>query len=222
MNSIEYLNNKKFKIYYPENVQEAVINAIKSGRIWEKKLLNNYKDLILPGNTVLDIGAYLGTHSVAFSQLVGETGKVISFEPQTDIFTLLEKTITENNITNVELHNNAVYNSIKKIQFSNTNNGKASISHIRPRLPNPVKKEIQTITIDSLNLDRCDFMKIDVEMCEWVVLEGSKETITKYRPIIFVEIFKTPNNLLKLITFTKQHNYSYANMGGADFVLLPN
>ena len=176
MNSIEYLNNKKFKIYYPENVQEAVINAIKSGRIWEKKLLNNYKDLILPGNTVLDIGAYLGTH----------------------------------------------YNTIKKIQFSNTNNGKASITHIRPRLPNPVKKEIQTITIDSLNLDRCDFMKIDVEMCEWVVLEGSEETITKYRPIIFVEIFKTPNNLLKLITFTKQHNYSYASMGGADFVLLPN
>ena len=222
MNSVEYLYDKKFKIYYPENVQEAVINAIKSGRIWEKKLLNNYKDLILPGNTVLDIGAYLGTHTVAFSQLVGETGKVISFEPQTDIFTLLEKTITENNITNVELHNNAVYNSIKKIQFSNTNNGKASISHIRPRLPNPVKKEIQTITIDSLNLDRCDFMKIDVEMCEWVVLEGSEETITKYRPIIFVEIFKTASNLLKLITFTKQHNYSYASMGGADFVLLPN
>ena len=222
MNSIEYLDNKKFNIYYPENVQEAVINAIKSGRIWEKKLLNNYKDLILPGNTVLDIGAYLGTHTVAFSQLVGETGKVISFEPQTDIFTLLEKTITENNIINIELHNKAVYNTIKKIQFSNTNNGKASITHIRPRLPNPVKKEIQTITIDSLNLERCDFMKIDVEMCEWVVLEGSEETITKYRPIIFVEIFKTPNNLLKLITFTKQHNYSYANMGGADFVLLPN
>ena len=40
MNSVEYLYDKKFKIYYPENVQEAVINAIKSGRIWEKKLLS--------------------------------------------------------------------------------------------------------------------------------------------------------------------------------------
>jgi len=222
MNSVEYLNNKKFKIYYPENVEEAVINAIKRGNIWEKKLHNNYKDIILPGNTVLDIGAYLGTHTVAFSQLVGETGKVISFEPQTEIFTLLEKTITENNITNVELHNNAVYNINKKIQFSNTNNGKASISHIRPRLPNPVKKEIQAITIDSLKLDRCDMIKLDVEKCEWLVLEGAKETIIKYKPIIFIEVFKTASNLLKLRTFTKQHNYSYASMGGADFVLIPN
>ena len=222
MNSVEYLNNKKFDIYYPENVEEAVINAIRRGNIWEKKLHNNYKDLILPGNTVLDIGAYLGTHTVAFSQLVGETGKVISFEPQTDIFTLLEKTITENNITNVELHNNAVYNINKKIQFSNTNNGKASITHIRPRLPNPVKKEIQAITIDSLKLDRCDMIKLDVEKCEWVVLEGAKETIIKYKPIIFIEVFKTASNLLKLRTFTKQHNYSYASMGGADFVLMPN
>ena len=222
MNSVQYLYDKKFKIYYPENVEEAVIKAIKSGRIWEKKLLNNYKDLILPGNTVLDIGAYLGTHTVAFSQLVGDTGKVISFEPQTEIFTLLQKTIKENNITNIKLHNKAVYNTIKKIQFSNTNNGKASISHIRPRLPNPIKKEVDAITIDSLKLERCDFIKMDVEKCEWVVLEGSEETITKYRPIIFVEIFKTATNLQKLRKFTKDHNYSYANMGGADFVLLPN
>ena len=222
MNSIEYLDNKKFNIYYPENIEEAVINAIKSGRIWEKKLLIYYKELILPGNTVLDIGAYLGTHSVAFSQLVGDTGRVISFEPQTDIFTLLNKTIEENNITNVELHNKAVFNSNTKVIFSNTNNGKASISHIRPRLRDPVKKETDAITIDSLKLDKCDFMKIDVEKCEWVVLEGAKDTIEKYKPIIFIEIFKTPTNLLKLRKFTEKQNYSFTNIGGSDFVLLPN
>jgi len=222
MNSIEYLDNKKFNIYYPENIEEAVINAIKSGRIWEKKLLIYYKELILPGNTVLDIGAYLGTHSVAFSQLVGDTGRVISFEPQTDIFTLLNKTIEENNITNVELHNKAVFNSNTKVIFSNTNNGKASISHIRPRLPDPVKKETDAITVDSLKLDKCDFMKIDVEKCEWVVLEGAKDTIEKYKPIIFIEIFKTPTNLLKLRKFTEKQNYSFTNIGGSDFVLLPN
>ena len=65
-------------------------------------------------------------------------------------------------------------------------------------------------------------MKIDVEKCEWVVLDGAEETITKYRPILFVEIFKTPLNLLKLRKFTEKHNYSYTNLGGADFVLLPN
>ena len=222
MNSIEYLDNKKFNIYYPENVEEAVIKAITSGRIWEKKLLNYYKELILPGNTVLDIGAYLGTHSVAFSQLVGDSGQVISFEPQVEIFNLLSKTIEENNIINVELYNTAVYNLNTKVMFSNTNNGKASISHIRPRLPDPVKKETKAITIDSLKLKSCDFIKIDVEKCEWVVLEGAEDTIEKYRPILFVEIFKTASNLQKLRKFTQKHNYSYTNLGGADFVLPPN
>tara|TARA_R110002012_G_scaffold1122_4_gene4679 strand:- start:340 stop:1008 length:669 start_codon:yes stop_codon:yes gene_type:complete len=222
MNSIEYLDNKKFNIYYPENVEEAVINCIKRGNIWEKKLITHYKELINDGDTVLDIGAYLGTHTVAFSQLVGSTGRVISFEPQTNIFTLLETTITSNNISNVELHNKAVYHENTKIIFSETNNGKASISHIRPRLPNPIKKEVDAITIDSLQLDRCDFMKIDVEKCEWVVLAGAGETVTKYRPIIFIEIFKTPSNLLKLRAFTKEHNYSFTNISGADFILMPN
>ena len=65
-------------------------------------------------------------------------------------------------------------------------------------------------------------MKIDVEKCEWVVLAGAGETVTKYRPIIFIEIFKTPSNLLKLRAFTKEHNYSFTNISGADFILMPN
>ena len=88
---IEYLNGANFRVYYPDGIEEAVINAIKSRRIWEQKLLNHYKNMIKNGDTVLDIGAYLGTHTLAFSQLVGDTGVVHSFEPQTKIFELLKK-----------------------------------------------------------------------------------------------------------------------------------
>lgn len=216
---VEYLNGSKYRVYYPDEIQEAVINAIKAGRLWERKLVNRYIKMIKEGDAVLDIGGYLGTHAIAFSHLVGDSGLVHVFEPQTDIYALLDKTIKENDIKNVKLYKKAVYNKIGEIEFSNTNNGKASISHIRPRLPNPVKKMVETITVDTLNLNKCDFMKIDVEMCEWVVLEGAENTINTYKPIIFLETFKTPKNLIKLKDWCSSHKYNYKNIGGADFIL---
>ena len=217
--TVEYLQGSSFRVYYPDEIQEAVINAIKAGRLWEKKLINRYKNMIKSGDTVLDIGSYLGTHAVCFSQLVGDSGIVHCFEPQTDIYSLLEKTIKENEINNVKLYNKAVYNKIGTIEFSNTNNGKASISHIRPRLPKPVKKMVETVTVDSLALNRCDFIKMDIEMCEWVALAGAEETIQAFKPIIFLETFKTPKNLIKLKDWCESHKYKYENIGGADFIL---
>ena len=220
-NNVEYLNGTVFRTYYPGDTDEAVIKAVKRGNIWEKKLLTHYKKLIKEGDTVLDIGAYLGTHSLAFSQLVGGRGEVLSFEPQDNIFKLLKKTVSFNRLYNIKLFRLAVYNKNGNITFSNTDTGKASISHIRSRLSNATKKKVKTITIDSLKLKKCDLIKIDVEKCEWVVLEGAYNTIIKHRPIIFIEIFKTHKNLRLLRQFSTKYNYIYKNAGGADFILTP-
>jgi len=47
---------------------------------------------------------------------------------------------------------------------------------------------VNTVTIDSLQLPRVDFIKIDVEGHELEVLRGSRETLEKYHPILMVEI----------------------------------
>ena len=43
------------------------------------------------------------------------------------------------------------------------------------------------ITIDSLQLEACDFIKIDVEGFEYFVIKGAIQTIQKYKPVIFYE-----------------------------------
>ena len=48
-------------------------------------------------------------------------------------------------------------------------------------------EEIETITIDSLNLESCDYMKIDVEGFEPLVLIGAEQTIKKFKPTILFE-----------------------------------
>ncbi|MCQ4908386.1 FkbM family methyltransferase, partial [Phascolarctobacterium faecium] len=47
--------------------------------------------------------------------------------------------------------------------------------------------EVEVITIDSLKLSACDFIKVDVEGMELTVLQGASENIRKYRPILYVE-----------------------------------
>lgn len=46
---------------------------------------------------------------------------------------------------------------------------------------------INITTIDSLGLDCCDFIQLDVETYELEALKGAKETIKKYKPVISVE-----------------------------------
>jgi len=43
------------------------------------------------------------------------------------------------------------------------------------------------ITVDSLHLQNCTYMKMDVEGAEPLVIMGALETIRKYKPIIFFE-----------------------------------
>jgi FkbM family methyltransferase len=48
-------------------------------------------------------------------------------------------------------------------------------------------EEVQVMTIDSLNLPRCDLIQLDVEGYEIKALEGAVTTIAKYHPVIAVE-----------------------------------
>jgi len=43
------------------------------------------------------------------------------------------------------------------------------------------------MTIDQLSLNKCDFIKIDVEGMEEEVLQGAVNTISRHQPIIYTE-----------------------------------
>jgi FkbM family methyltransferase len=64
--------------------------------------------LIQPGMTVLDVGGNLGLYTILISRLVGGTGRVVSFEPDPDLFALLQTNTALNGCTNVGAHNLAL------------------------------------------------------------------------------------------------------------------
>ena len=221
------MNNEMIVNYFGQNIIMNFINeendcavnkAISRGRIWEPRIVKIYSELINKESIIIDVGAHLGTHTIPFS-IIGK--QVYSFEPQKRIFNLLEKTIKDNNISNVTLFNKVVSTTNnEEVDFINTETGRASIWSYRPYLNGYHSRE-KTIMIDSLNLDKLDFLKIDAEKTEWLVLKGATETILKCKPLILLETFKNKTNLNKLSCFCGIYNYDSQYIACDNYLLTP-
>lgn len=82
--------------------------------------------------------------------------------------------------------------------------------------------EVQAINIDSMKLERCDMIKLDLEGCEYLALMGAVETIKKFRPFLFIEIqdanygkrFGHSND--DVIQFLKRFGYKQVYRSGVD------
>ena len=89
------------------------------------------------------------------------------------------------------------------------------------------KYEIELITIDSLNLDKLDFIKLDIEGYEKLAILDGMETIKKFKPVITLEVWCNHYGGVDM-NFTKTNfkdlidiGYNVINIGGPDFLFIP-
>ena len=113
-------------------------------------------------NHILDIGAWVGTWSMAMNKFCG---RVIAFEPDSLHYQCLVKNVTDD----VETHQLAVGSEEKLISLSEDNFTQSK------RIVG--EGSIPMITIDNMKLDDVDLIKIDVEGYEMEVLKGAKKTL---------------------------------------------
>jgi len=186
-----------------------------NGKIWEKKLYNLYKTLLNENDVVIDIGAYIGTHTLPLSHF---SKKVYAFEGNDDIFSFLNKNIETNNITNITPFNVVLSNSNNLLKFYERNTGTSRVSN---KLIKGNCKVVEPKILDDLipNDEKIKLIKIDVEGHEFEVLEGAKNIIEKSRPIILIEVFK--KNLNKLNEWSEANNYIITSLKGEDYLLEP-
>lgn len=153
---------------------------------WAENELKFFANFIPEGGTVLDIGAFIGTHALAFARMVGPTGTVHSFEPQPLSFELLSSNVAANALSQVVLHRAAVGDEIGELAIeplavgSETNFGGLTVG-------GDGTDRVAVKTIDTLGLQACDFIKCDVEGMEHLVLRGGASTIKAFRPVIYSE-----------------------------------
>lgn len=142
------------------------------------------------GDTVLDIGANVGTFTVPMALTVGRTGGVIAFEPQRIVNQILCANLALNSLCDfVDPVRMAVGSSesTAQIPLINPFAANSNVGGVRLNQQADVTEPIPVITIDSLNLQSLRLMKIDVEGMEHEVLKGAAETVNRLKPVIFAE-----------------------------------
>ncbi|MGB8363836.1 MAG: FkbM family methyltransferase [Rhizomicrobium sp.] len=146
-----------------------------------------FRQLLRPGDVVVDVGANIGTHTVAMARLVGPSGTVVAFEPQTVIHQLLSANVALNSLTNVHALHAAAGERAGEIFAPDMN-------YARPgnfggvELGGTQGKAVPTMPLDEVAACQgARLIKIDVEGMEGAVLAGAEKLLRSQRPVLYVE-----------------------------------
>jgi FkbM family methyltransferase len=131
----------------------------------------------------LDVGANLGYFSCLLGKLAGDSGKVVSIEPEPNNFKLLQRNLRNNGLKNVAAHNCAVgaeAGTAKMGIYKAANRGRHSLVDLESCekfIEVPVRR-LDDLLKDA-GVESWDLMKLDVEGYEWFVFEGAAETLAR-------------------------------------------
>lgn len=169
-----------------------------------------------PNITFYDVGANIGTHSLALAKVFGDKIKVRSFEAQSSIYNMLCGTVALNNLSNVRPHNLAVSDSsgetieIQLPDYTKVNNfGGFEVKPPKNSDNHSMKfsgrsEVVQTVHLDSFN-ESVDVIKMDIEGMEHVAILGAINILKDHRPCLYIEIIKTDK--IALLEVLKDNNY---------------
>ena len=189
--------------------QDLIGRFIQQNKFWESHLYELYSKMITPDYHCVDAGANIGFHSIQFGKL-GK--KVYSFEPQRYVFNQMSANILINDLDNqINTYRLGLGDKEETQQLWNIEHedwvgggmhnwgGRGIVQKEAPslypgwggdrHLENEFREEdtVQVISLDSLNLSQCDLIKIDVQGYEYNLIVGAKNTLNKFKPVIFLE-----------------------------------
>ena len=184
----------------------------------EKKAIRFFRQKIKRGMCVLDIGANIGFYTRLFSSLVGETGRVIAFEPERLNFAYLQRSTRQ--LGNVECYAYAVGAESGRT-FLYLSEDMNVDHHAYQTGEDRSKVEVPGISIDHFTepTQTIDFVKVDVQGYEFAVFQGMKNLLEQSQNMmIYSEIY--PFGLKyngvsprELISFLEQTGYKVDLLG---------
>jgi len=186
---------------------------------YDQPLLRFILPHIHPGDTVVDVGASIGDHTIAYLATVGDRGTVIAYEPNPDAFNCLEL-----NCPMALREPYALGNQIGPATLNLFSEADPRRAHVDLKGFNQGHRTNIRMTM----LDReiptyhVDFIKIDVEGWESEVLKGAADLIERCRPFLWIEHAPALESQCGLDhgevrKFLEDHRYSVSFLNGRDW-----
>ncbi|MFC1979246.1 FkbM family methyltransferase, partial [Chloroflexota bacterium] len=182
-----YVNTRKLPAGYKRAVREYIIF-----HDWEETTTELFKDVIKEGDIVLDCGGNMGYFTLLAARLVGEKGRVYTFEPAPMNYSLVVKNIELNGYKNVIPQQKAVSNTTGtvKLFICDDDIGNNTIYQYGE---DRAIVEVEAVALDEFfdgKEQRIDVIKMDIEGAEMAALLGMDRIIRENPNLkIFAEFF---------------------------------
>jgi len=172
-----------------------------------------------PGDCFYDVGAHTGFFSLAAARLVGDSGRVVAFEPDPENAALLRAAKAKNNLPQIEVVEAAVWSSSGPLEFERAT---SASSLVDGKVGQVASSNINRVQVSGITLDEYIsgkgvippiFLKIDVELAESEVLEGAAELFRASRPFLLCEVH-TNENRNRVGAWLSARNYRLHDFDG--------
>ncbi|TXI03066.1 MAG: FkbM family methyltransferase [Rhizobium sp.] len=184
----------RYKLYVDTRDRGFASHVLLDG-FWEIWLTLFCARNVKRGMTAIDVGANFGYYSLLLAELVGAKGELIAVEPNPHAADFLFRS--------VELNGLLGRTRVERLALGNVISGEASLyvphnepknaliveDNFLPRAEDGAIVKVPVTTLDRLaaSCARVDFIKIDAEGAEEVILKGMAEIIARHRPMLVVE-----------------------------------
>ena len=185
--------------------------------------------------TFLDVGANVGYYTLMAAWLVGDNGSVHSFEPTPETFNILQSNAEQKQ--NVQLNKFALSYESGTIRFNDygahlmgrNSKFQQNLDAKKKQNMEPVSYEVPATTIDEYvtQNDVCpNFIKIDTEHSEYDILQGMRNTLNSYHPVISIEVgdddiegVPSCNQIIEFLTAEGYQAYEFRNNGFVEHLI---
>lgn len=179
------------------DLHEGIDFAIYLFGVFEPSIVGKYRELVRPGDAVLDIGANIGAHTLPLALAVGAAGRVVAYEPTDFAFGKLKR----NMALNPELEARIV-----PVQAFAADRAQEPPKQIYSSWPLGAREGLhdvhagramstaaaRTVVIDDhlegLGVRGIRLIKLDVDGHECGVLRGARRMLERDRPFILTEL----------------------------------
>lgn len=157
---------------------------------WEPEVTEALEKYLKPGDTFLDVGGHMGYMALVAAVVVGERGRVVSFEANPENARVIRANLIANPdlAPRIDVQPLAAWDSTGIAAFQG--GAGSTVGHI------VASDEAGTETVRTTRLDEfvasqaldCAFVKMDIEGGEVRALPGMIGLLTSNRPFVLVEI----------------------------------